>query len=129
MRKASRRGIPDRSPVRLALKALPLHDTCPERSEFAERVLSEATRRGFTEAARCVVLGDGSAWIWNTAKELFPQAIQILERFHAKEHLSKTGKAIYRDSEQGKKWIQRRYHELDQGRLKSLLKAPDRQAL
>ena len=103
-------------------------DTCPERSEFAERVLREATRRGFTEAARCVVLGDGSAWIWNTAKELFPQAIQILERFHAKEHLSKTGKAIYRDSEQGKKWIQRRYHELDQGRLKSLLKAPDRQA-
>ena len=63
---------------------------------------------------RCVVLGDGSAWIWNTAQELFPQAIQILDRFHAKEHLSKVGKAIYGDSERGKKWIQRRYDELDE---------------
>ena len=100
----------------------------PERSQFAERVLREATRRGFTQAARGVVLGDGSAWIWNTAAELFPQAIQILDRFHAKEHLSKVGKIIYRDSKQGKKWIQRRY-ELDEGRLKSLLKALDRQAI
>ncbi len=46
-------------------------------------------------AGRC------SAWIWNAAKELFPQAIQILDRFHAKEDLSKVGKAIHGDSEKG----------------------------
>jgi hypothetical protein len=38
-----------------------------------------------------------------------------LDCFHAKEHLSEVGKAIYRDSEQGKTWIQRRYDELDEG--------------
>src|SRR5436190_23167491 len=38
-----------------------------------------------------------------------------LDRFHAKEHLSQVGKAIYGDSEPGKKWIQRRYDELDEG--------------
>jgi hypothetical protein len=112
-----------------AIESAATLDTSPERSEFAERVLREATRRGFTQASRCVVLGDGSAWIWNTAAELFPQAIQILDRFHAKEHLSRVGKLIYRDSQQGKKWIQRRYDELDQGRLKSLLQALDRQAI
>jgi hypothetical protein len=110
-----------------AIESAAALDTSPQRSEFAERALREATRRGFTEAPRCVVLGDGSAWIWNTAKELFPQAIQILDRFHAKEHLSKVGKAIYGDSEPGKKWIQRRYDELDEGRLPSLLKALNRQ--
>jgi hypothetical protein len=110
-----------------AIESAAALDTSPKRSEFAERALREATRRGFTEAPRCVVLGDGSAWIWNTAKELFPQAIQILDRFHAKEHLSKVGKAIYGDSEPGKKWIQRRYDELDEGRLPSLLKALNRQ--
>jgi hypothetical protein len=89
-------------------------DTSPDRSEFADRVLREATRRGFTEASHCVVLGDGSAWIWNTTKELFPRAIQILDRFHAKEHLSAVGKVIYGDSEPGQKWIQRRYDELDE---------------
>src|SRR5204863_2741697 len=50
-----------------------------------------------------------------------------LDRFHAKEHLSQVGKAIYGDSEPGKKWIQRRYDELDEGRLPSLLKALNRQ--
>ena len=111
-----------------AIESAATLDTSPDRSEFAERVLREATRRSFTAASRCVVLGDGSAWIWNTAAELFPQAIQILDRFHAKEHLSKVGKVIYSGSEQGKKWIQRRYDELDQGRLNSLLKALNRQA-
>ena len=125
-------GKPVRDPGSItysaAIESAAAPDTSPERSEFAERVLRETTRRGFTDASRCVVLGDGSAWIWNTAAELFPQAIQILDRFHAKEHLSKVGKVIYRDSEQGKKWIQRRYDELDEGRLKCLLKALDRQA-
>jgi len=111
-----------------AIESAAVPDTSPDRSEFADRVIREATRRGFTEASRCVVLGDGSAWIWNTAKELFPQAIQILDRFHAKEHLSAAGKIIYGDSEQGKKWIQRRYDELDEGRLKPLLRALDGQA-
>jgi len=111
-----------------AIESAATLDTSPERSEFAERVLREATRRGFTAASHCVVLGYGSAWIWNTAAELFPHAIQILDRFHAKEHLSQVGKVIYSDSQQGKKWIQRRYDELDDGHLKSLLKALDRQA-
>jgi hypothetical protein len=111
-----------------AIESAATLDTSPDPSDFAERVLREAMRRSFPAAPRCVVLGDGSAWIWNTAAELFPQAIQILDRFHAKEHLSKVGKVIYGDNGQGKKWIQRRYDELDEGRLHSLRKALDRHA-
>jgi len=98
-------------------------DTSPNLSEFAERVGREAARRGFSEAPRQVVLGDGSTWIWNTATELFPQATQILDRFHVKEHLSKVGKTIYGESTEGAPWIQMRYGELDEGRLKSLVQA------
>jgi len=98
-------------------------DTSPNLSEFAERVGREAARRGFSEAPRQVVLGDGSTWIWNTATELFPQATQILDRFHVKEHLSKVGKTIYGESTEGAPWIQMRYGELDEGRLKSLAQA------
>ena len=59
-----------------AIESAAAQDAKPARSDFADRVLREATRRNFTKAPRCAVLGDGSAWIWNTAKELFPQAIQ-----------------------------------------------------
>jgi hypothetical protein len=109
-----------------AIESAAVADTSPTRSDFAERVLREATRRGFTQAPRCVVLGDGSAWIWNTAGELFPQAIQILDRFHAKQHLSDVGKIVYAaNSEERKQWIQQRYDELDEGRIESLLQALD----
>ena len=84
-------GTPLRDPGSVtysaAIESAATADTSPDRSDFAERVLREAKRRGFTEASRCLVLGDGSPWIWNTARELFPQATQILDRYHAKEAL------------------------------------------
>jgi hypothetical protein len=119
-------GKPIRDPGSIsysgAIESAATLDTSPELSDFAARVLREATRRGFAEAARRVVLGDGSPWIWNTASELFPDATQILDRFHAKEHLSAVGKILWGESEAGKAWIQRRYEELDEGRLSSLVK-------
>ena len=62
-----------------------------------------------------VVLGDGSSWTWNTAAELFPDATQILDRFHAKEHLSQEGKIVFANAEAAKPWIEQRYEELDDG--------------
>ena len=106
-----------------AIESAATLDTSADLSDFAARVEREANRRGFTDANRQVVLGDGSPWIWNTASELFPHATQILDRFHAKEHLSQVGKVIYGESPEGKLWIQGRYDELDQGRLKSLVEA------
>ena len=118
-------GKPVRDPGSItysaAIESAATLDTNSEVSDFAARVQREANRRRFPEAQRQVVLGDGSAWIWNSADELFPQATQILDRFHAKEHLSQVGKVIYGDSPDGKLWIQARYDELDQGRLKSLV--------
>ena len=60
-----------------------------------ERVVREATRRGFEQAGRRVVLGDGALWIWNLADAHFPGAIQIVDLYHAKGHLWDVAKAIY----------------------------------
>jgi hypothetical protein len=106
-----------------AIESAATPDTRPELSDFAARVLREATRRGFAEASWRVVLGDGSTWIWNTATELFPDATQILDRFHAQEHLSSVGKVIFSNHDAGQAWIQQRYDELDAGRLSSLVYA------
>jgi len=106
-----------------AIESATTLDTSPDPSDIAARVQREASRRGFTEAPRQAVLGDGSVWIWNTTAELFPRATQILDRFHAKEHLGQVGKVIYGDSPESKPWIQARFEELDQGHLKSLVHA------
>lgn len=120
-------GKPVRDPGSIsysaAIESAATPDTSPELSDFAARVQREASRRGFTEARRQAMLGDGSAWIWNTGSELFPQATQVLDRFHAKEHLGDVGKVIYGDRPEGKAWIDARYDELDEGHLKSLVHA------
>jgi len=107
-----------------AIESAAVPDTSPQRSDLAERVLREATRRGFTEAPRCAVLGDGSAWIWNTAAELFPQAIQILDRFHAKEALHRAAQSLFgATSSEAKSWAAARCAELDEGKLRAIVRA------
>ncbi len=78
-----------------AIESAAHKDTDATPSEFAARVAREATRRGFERAARQAVLGDGARWIWNLTDEHFPDAVQIVDRFHAKQHLSDVAKSIY----------------------------------
>lgn len=95
-----------------------------EPSEFAKRVIREAQRRSFESVARRVIVGDGAVWIWALADEYFPDAIQILDRFHAKQHLSDVSKAIYGPkSDLAKAWATQRFDELDDGRIDDLLQA------
>ncbi len=120
-------GKPVRDPGSItysaAIESAATTDTSPDRSPFAERVLREATRRGFTEADRGVVLGDGAPWIWNTAAELFPQATQILDRYHAKEALHRAAQSIFGATSDGKQWAAARCTELDDGKLHTIVHA------
>ncbi len=107
-----------------AIESAATRDTDETPSEFARRVEREARRRGFDQAERQVVLGDGARWIWNLADELFPGAVQIVDLFHAKQHLSDVSKAIYgAPSDLGTQWATQRHDELDEGKLDDLLAA------
>lgn len=93
-------------------------------SEFAQRVAREATRRAFDRADRQVVLGDGAPWIWNLADEHFPRALQIVDRFHVKQHLADVAKAIFGPTDpKTKAWTEKRHDQLDLGKLDALLAA------
>jgi hypothetical protein len=111
-----------------ALESASALDTAAQRSPFAERVWREATRRRFNQASRTAVLGDGAAWIWNIAADQFPTAFQIVDRFHAKQHLSDLAKALYGPTHpRAAQWADRRKEELDTGKFRALLNAIRRQ--
>ena len=59
--------------------------------------------------------------IWNLAGELFPEAVQMVDRFHAKERLHTLSKSLYADRQSGQEWAQKRCAELDAGRIETLL--------
>ena len=101
----------------------PSHPIYPPRelAPFARRVEREAKRRGFDRAKRQVVVGDGARWIWGIVDEIFPDAIRILDRWHAKEHLSDVAKAIFgATSDLAKPWTERRWAEMDRGDVDAL---------
>lgn len=107
-----------------AIESAATLDTDQAPSAFTQRVWREASRRQFIGAQRTVVIGDGAPWIWNLAQELFPRAIQIVDRFHVKQSLSTLAKAIYgATSTKAHQWAQRRHDELDAGKFSDLLRA------
>ena len=111
-----------------ALESACALDTAASRSPFAQRVWREATRRRFCQAPHTVVLGDGALCIWNIADDQFPEATQIVDRYHAKEYLSDLGKALYGPTApRAAQWAERRKEELDTGNFPALLNAIRRQ--
>lgn len=54
---------------------------------FGRRLYVEAQRRGWNRAQKKAVIGDGAPWIWNLTEEHFPGAIQIVDLYHARQHL------------------------------------------
>jgi Transposase len=66
-----------------------------ESDRFTERVRTESDRLGATVALDVTVLADGAEWIWNVGQEVFPQAIGVLDAFHAIEHIADAVKAVW----------------------------------
>ena len=71
--------------------------------EFGLRIDTEAYHRGWDRTCIRVVMGDGSHWIWNIADQHLPGAIQIVDRYHARERLWDLGGKRYPADETGKK--------------------------
>ena len=91
---------------------------------FGQLVDAEARRRGSEHIRQLVVLGDGAAWIWNIADDLFPAATQIVDLFHAREHvheLATLAARLLRKSHPD--WLAQRLAELDAGDIGALLAA------
>jgi hypothetical protein len=94
-------------------------------SEFGPRIYLEAWNRGWERAEKKVVIGDGAEWIWNIADDHFPGAIQIVDLFHARQHLWEVARKLYPNQESDQKlWLAIHQDELlDEGKIEDLVTA------
>jgi hypothetical protein len=84
----------------------------------------EARRRGAGRIRQLTVLGDGAAWIWNLAAQHFREATQIVDLFHACEHLHELANPAGRlPGDHKQDWLASRLAELDAGDIPALLAA------
>ena len=90
---------------------------------FGLRLYTEAWRRGWSRAHKKVVLGDGAVWIWNLADQHLPGAIQIVDLYHARQHLWELSAKLFpTDEKRRKPWMARGLNRLEEGKIEALVK-------
>jgi hypothetical protein len=80
---------------------------------FARYVYLEAARRGLEQAEEVVVLGDGAEWIWNRIARFCDTPVEIVDFYHASEHVWQAGQALYGEgTAETESWANQRLEEL-----------------
>ncbi len=89
---------------------------------FDWRLYTEALRRGLLQAHKIVALSDGSEWIKNLVQMHFPEALHIIDLYHAREHINGLCKLLFGPDE--KNLVQYRirwWTALDSGEVEKIL--------
>jgi hypothetical protein len=70
-----------------------------------------------------IFLGDGAAWIWNLVNQYYPQAIQIVDWFHAEEYLEKVAAQVFPDLPKRADWLEGVSQALWDGQVEAVISA------
>ncbi len=93
-------------------------------ADFGKLMAAEARRRGAGRIRQLVFLGDGAAWIWNLAARHFPEATQIVDLFHAREHLHDLARLLeFMLADRKQAWLEQRLADLDDGDIPAICAA------
>ena len=84
--------------------------------ELGRRLHQEACARGISLAREKLVVADGAPWIWNLAQDRWRGALELLDFYHASEHLWDLGEAVAGSREGARPWVEKKLHQLRHGR-------------
>lgn len=90
---------------------------------MGELLWAQARRCGWEQAQDSVVLGDGAPWIWNQAALHFGRSHQIVDWFHAQQHLQAAAGLLKAEGTPAyKRWLNSRTQQLYQGHAARIAK-------
>ncbi len=91
--------------------------------ELGRRLHWEAQRGGLGRAREVLAVADGAPWIWNVVADRWGQAHQLLDFYHASQHLWSLGEALHPKDEAARRaWVEERLHRLRHGQEKAVLR-------
>jgi hypothetical protein len=94
-----------------------------EAGELGGRLHWEALADGLGRARRVRCVNDGAPWIWNLVADRWADAEQVLDFYHASQHLHALGAALHGAEEAAAKaWVIPRRRRLRHGNAQRLLK-------
>ena len=68
---------------------------------FGRQLWAKARQRYWMHAEDNLTIGDGAAWIWNLVNELFYSSHQLVDWYHASEHLASAAKTLHGEGAPG----------------------------
>jgi len=85
--------------------------------ELEKQLWAEAVRRGLLQAELVLVVADGAAWIWNLVGQRFKGAREVLDFYHAAEHLWTVAHTVFGSGTvAAKQWVQPLIGQLKEGK-------------
>jgi len=78
-------------------------------------------QRGLARSRDVLVVADGAPWIWNVAADRWAGATELLDFYHASEHLWDMGRALHGE-EAAAAWVEPRLHRLRHGKERAVLR-------
>jgi len=97
-------------------------DIC-EAEEFGKLLWATGCRLNADLSPELVFLGDGAIWIWNLVRRYYPNAFQIVDWFHAEEHLEEVATATFPTPEQRTAWLEPVTQALWEGQVEEVIQA------
>ena len=90
--------------------------------DFGKLLYALAVKDGLHQARQVVFIGDGAAWIWRLATEQFPEAVQIVDLWHAREHVWKVARAVFgANTPEAAAWAEQGCDLLAEGNIEDLV--------
>jgi hypothetical protein len=97
---------------------------------FAPALWALAVQHDVPTARDSSVSADGADWIWNLVADLFPDSVQVVDWYHALQHLSDAAKALFPDDEtKARRWFETATDDLFQGNVFKIIQFLERRGL
>jgi hypothetical protein len=94
--------------------------------EFGKLLWATGCAVGADRARTLVFICDGAVWIWNLIVHYFPNAVQIVDWYHAVDRLKRIAEEAFSKAEERQTWLEQSTEDLWQGRVEAVMEACQR---
>lgn len=94
------------------------------KDEFTPALWALAVQHQLPTAQHRSVVADGALWIWDVAEDVCPDGQQVVDWYHALEHLHKAASALYpkdSDSLKRERWLKKYKKHLYMGHIETII--------
>ena len=109
----------------VALRAKNMRYFCDitEADKFGKLVWATGCQVNADLSPELIFLGDGAVWIWNLIARYYPNAIQIVDWYHAEEHLEVVASAALPPGAERASWLEGVKQALWDGQVEAVIAA------